>query len=294
MTTSEANATDGLTAYLSRLGLADVPPPTLDTLVDLQRRHLDRVPYDNLDIMLGRPPSVDAHESLARIAAGGRGGYCLTQNGAFALALELLGYDVTPRRGRVWTRPEDRFPERSDFFNHLVLIVDELETDANQGGRWWPDVGLGDGFVDPLPLTLGDHEQGGFCYRLEGAPRLGWSFWHDPRGTFTGIEAFRGLPDGALEECHEHLSTSPDSPFTRLLVAIRRTVGGIDTVRGCVLSRLDDDGLEQTDLVSYDEWRGALCDVVRLPLDDVGEDELRGLFDRMLEGHRAWDAAGRP
>ena len=283
-----------LAAYLDRLGVAETPAATLEALVDLQRRHLDRVAYDNLDIMLGRPASVGAVDSLRRIGRGGRGGYCLSQNHAFALALELLGYDVTLRRGRVWSRPEDRHPADPESFNHLVIIVDELETRANPGGRWWPDVGLGDGFLDPLPLTLGEHEQDGFCYRLEGAPRLGWSFWHDPRGTFTGIETFRRLPEGSLEECHRHLSTSPDSPFTRVLVSMRRTTTGIDTVRGCVLTRLDRDGVDQVDLTSYDEWRAALTGVTLLPVDDVAEDELRRLFDRMVVAHQAWDEAGRP
>ena len=51
-------------AYLSRLGIDVPPPPTLDSLFLLHQRHLERVPYENLAIMLGRPPSVDAVASL--------------------------------------------------------------------------------------------------------------------------------------------------------------------------------------------------------------------------------------
>ena len=46
-------------AYLRRLGVDGDLPPTLETLVALHRAHLDAVPYENLGIMLGRPPSVD-------------------------------------------------------------------------------------------------------------------------------------------------------------------------------------------------------------------------------------------
>ena len=59
-------------AYLGRLGIEVPPPPTLDALFLLHRRHLERVPYENLAIMLGRPPSVDAVASLERIGAAAR------------------------------------------------------------------------------------------------------------------------------------------------------------------------------------------------------------------------------
>ena len=64
MPRSEATA-----AYLRRLGVEGDLPPTYDTLVLLHRAHLDAVPYENLATMLGRPPSVDPAESLARVGA---------------------------------------------------------------------------------------------------------------------------------------------------------------------------------------------------------------------------------
>ena len=67
-TRSEATA-----AYLARLGVDAALPPTYDTLLRLHRAHLDAVPYENLGIMLGRPPSVDPGASLARVGAGGLG-----------------------------------------------------------------------------------------------------------------------------------------------------------------------------------------------------------------------------
>ena len=64
MRRSEATA-----AYLRRVGIdADAElPPTYDTLLVLHRAHLDAVPYENLSIMLGRPPSADPLDSLARV-----------------------------------------------------------------------------------------------------------------------------------------------------------------------------------------------------------------------------------
>jgi N-hydroxyarylamine O-acetyltransferase len=67
-------------AYLSRLGIEAPPPPTSDMLFLLHHRHLEQVPYENLGIVLGRPPSVDAIASLERIGEVGRAGYCFHHN----------------------------------------------------------------------------------------------------------------------------------------------------------------------------------------------------------------------
>jgi len=79
--------------YLTRLGLDADLPPTLETLVALHRAHVQQLPYENLDIMLGRPPSVVPADSLARVAATGRAGYCFHQNGAVELpgGAEVVG-----------------------------------------------------------------------------------------------------------------------------------------------------------------------------------------------------------
>ena len=67
---------DAVAMYLSRLGLPGNLAPTAQTLAQLQRRHQDAVPYENLAIMLGRPDSTDPVQTLERIAAGGNAGYC--------------------------------------------------------------------------------------------------------------------------------------------------------------------------------------------------------------------------
>ena len=93
-----------VTRYLSRLGFTAGPGPTAAALAELQRRHLDAVPYENLAIMLGRPDSTDPAETLERIAAGGNAGYCFHHNGAFEVVLRALGFAVERRSGHVWGR----------------------------------------------------------------------------------------------------------------------------------------------------------------------------------------------
>jgi N-hydroxyarylamine O-acetyltransferase len=280
-------------AYLERLGLDADLPPSIESLVAIHRAHVEQVPYTNLDIMLGRPPSVVPADSLERIVALGRGGYCFHQNGALGAVLLDLGYAVERRHGHVWTRPEHR---DSTDLTHLVLLVSGLPTDANPAGRWWPDVGIGEGPIDPVPLVTGVVVDGPFRFEvnLAGNGSEGWSFANDPTGTFTGLEV-RRLPAGAREvdAAHAALSTPPRGAFTRILVVQRRDPLGSDTVRGCTAVRIDAGGTDRRDLTSYDDWRGAL-DAIGLAPADVDADELRALFDRSLASHRAWDEAGRP
>lgn len=278
-------------AYLQRLGLDADLPPTVESLVAIHRAHASLVPYTNLDIMLGRPPSTVPSDSLARILATGRAGYCFHQNGAMEAALLDLGYAVERRHGHVWTKPEQ--PEGAEL-SHLVLLVTGLATESNPGGRWWPDVGLGEGPIDPVPLIEGDVLDGPFRFTVSQVTDDTWSFANDPTGSFAGLEV-RDLPtdQAAVEVGHAALSTPPAGAFTRVLVVQRRDPLGCDTVRGCVATRIDADGVRTSDLTTYDAWRDALG-AVGLSVADVPADDLHGLFERSLASHRAWDEAGRP
>ncbi|MCY0952697.1 hypothetical protein [Streptomyces sp. H27-S2] len=62
--------------YLRRLGVTGHGRPCAEGLFALQRAHLERVAYDNIDIQLGRPPGIDPERSARRVAAGGGGYLC--------------------------------------------------------------------------------------------------------------------------------------------------------------------------------------------------------------------------
>ena len=284
-------AATAVAGYLRRIGLGPDLPPTLGTLTAIHRHHLAAVPYENLEIMLGRPPSTDPRACLERVVEVGRAGYCFHQNGALEVVLRELGFAVQRRHGQVLT--DDATPRGS--LNHLVLVVSGLPTPENPGGRWWPDAGLGDAFVDPLPLVEGEHVQDGFRYRLEDVSDDGWLFRHDPTGTFTDLHV-TDAPVGEAEvlAAHRHLATPPDGRFTQVLAVLRRDSGGVDVLRGCVRSRVEPGGtVARDELTSYDAWRAGLVEL-RVGLADVAEEELRDLFERSLAVHRAWVAEGRP
>lgn len=294
--------TTQLAGYLSRLGLEDRPPPTLAGLREVHRAHVARVPYDNLSIMLGRPDPVAPTAGVARVAAGGRLGYCFHQNGAFEWLLSELGFSVSRRHGHVWFRPED---ELGTTLNHLVLVVSGLQDDGNPGGHWWADAGLGEGFAEPLPLVRGDHVVEGWSYGIGagyGAQAAGrptgpaaWTYRHLRGGVLQGIVVTsRDHSAAAIADAHRTLSAGADAPFRRTVVAQRIDGPAQRTVRGVVHHVLTPAGRDQRDLTSYDEWRAALVDDLLVSVDDVTDDEWRSLWDRTTAAHRAWDEAGRP
>jgi N-hydroxyarylamine O-acetyltransferase len=277
-----------LAAYLRRLGYDAAPPATLETLVELHRRHLARIPYDNLSIQLGTPDSVDPAACVRRVGRVGRLGYCFHQNTAAEVLLRALGFDVERRHGHVWTGEPS-----GDSLNHLVLVVRCPEAPERP---WWFDVGLGDAFADPLPLAVGEYvDLAGFRYAIDDVADDGWSFRHDPAGTFSGVHvSVAGSAEADVAAAHEVLSTSPTSGFVRLLAVLRRDASGVDILRGCMLLRVGSARTDEREVTTYADWRAALTDAVGLPVDDVDPEALRALFDRTLVGHREWIAGRQP
>ncbi|RPF41285.1 arylamine N-acetyltransferase [Streptomyces sp. Ag109_G2-6] len=280
---------DDLTGYLRRIGVADPGSPSVEGLYALARAHVERVPFENLDIQLGRPPGIDPALSVRRIAAG-HGGYCFHLNGAFAALLEGLGYDVTRHLGGMHADPE----ARDAGGDHLALTV-------RVGGReHFVDVGMGDGPLEPLPLRAGAYEQG-FAYRLEplavtwdeGASEGdGWSLRRD--GVPTPRMNFRSAPASmaGFEPAHRWLSTAEESPFRQSFVMLRRTGRGIDRLHGRMLIHTAVDGARTVrELTGADEFYGAVEEVFGRALDDVTPEDRAALWDRVTRAHEAWRAA---
>src|SRR5689334_2014409 len=137
-----------LSRYLDRIGYTGFREPTAEVLRQIHRAHLFTVPFENLDIALGREIVCDEEPFLRKIVDRRRGGFCYELNGAFATLLRELGFAVTLLSGRVPRQDGSLSPE----FDHLALRVDLEEL-------WLADVGFGDSFLDPLRLATGAEQQ---------------------------------------------------------------------------------------------------------------------------------------
>lgn len=132
-------------AYLERIGYAGPTGPTLATLRALHRVHLLAVPFENLDIGLGRPIVLDETAVFAKIVGRRRGGFCYELNGLFAALLRALGFRVTLLAASVRRSLAAEEPTFGPDYDHLCL---RLDLDR----PWLVDVGFGDSFLYPLQL----------------------------------------------------------------------------------------------------------------------------------------------
>jgi arylamine N-acetyltransferase len=240
---------------------------------------------------MGHLWTVDQQQSFVRVATQRRGGYCFHLNGAFALLLDALGYDVSLHVGGVHG-PDG--PEEDRMTNHLVLTVDGLADESNPGGSWYVDAGLGDALYDVLPLTDGEHRQDPHTYALSRSDGTvgDWHFRHDPSGSFTGM-VFRAEQTtiDVFAPRNEFLSTSPESGFVQTMTMQRRDAQGIDILRGKVLRRVDGATSDSRTLATRSEWFDGLRDVFGVTLDDVGADDRDRLWARVSATHDAWQAS---
>jgi len=85
----------------------------------LHVRHLLSVPFENLDIHLGRPIILDQELFYNKIVRDRRGGYCYELNGCFAWLLRELGFGVSMLSARVAGKNGGFSPD----FDHMTLLV---------------------------------------------------------------------------------------------------------------------------------------------------------------------------
>ena len=272
--------------YLRRLGVDDPGAPSLAALSALHRAHVERVPYEVLDIQLGRPSTLDPRETVERVLRG-RGGYCVQVNSAFATLLSALGYDLTWHAALIQAGAE---PPAAGLPSapHLAATV------RLDGELWLVDPGFGDGLHDPVPLRAGAFQQGPFTMRLGPSDVTpgGWRFDHDPRGAITGMDfALTPAAHAEFADWHEPLCTWPDSRLVRAATVLRRDAGNIYSLIGCMLRHTDATGRTVRELATQDDWYGALTEVFRLNLDDIDELDRARLWAKVRGAHEAWLAA---
>lgn len=137
-----------LNAYLRRIGWSGGTAPTYATLAGILEAHMRAIPYENLDVLLGRPVRLDIESLQNKLVHAHRGGYCFEQVTLFATALESLGFEPVRHSARVLLYvPVHEAPR-----THMFLTVSLPE------GVFVLDPGLG-GMAPrlPVPLTPDSH-----------------------------------------------------------------------------------------------------------------------------------------
>jgi len=210
-----------LDAYLTRVAMP--ARPTLDSigLGRLQHAHRLAIPFEDLDVVLGRGIAIDSMAVFAKLVTARRGGYCFEHNRLFLDALAALGFTARPLLARVWIAATEVPPQTHTF---ALVTID--------GQDWIADTGFGGSYTPVLPLADGAQAQApdGAQFRLE-ATGGGWMLLRDgdpmttdgrgatggfqPQYSFTLAEVF----DADLLLGNHWTSTAPASRFTQTAIA---------------------------------------------------------------------------
>ena len=261
-------------AYRERVGYDGDLEPTAETLRRLHRAHVRAIPFENLDVVLGRGVSLEMDAMQDKLLRRDRGGYCYEHNLLFAALLERVGFSVARLTARI--RMGRNEPQAS---GHMLLRVDA------EGSSWLADVGFGaQRLLEPILLEDGaTSRQGGWTYRLDRDEGAGASW------------ALRVLrPDGwfdlygfTLEPRHHadyvvynyYTSTNPDSPFVRGVVAMRTGPRRRQTLIGRRFTTAYPDGSIEYRELAGAEPIGVLRGAFGITLEPGEEARLRSIYD---------------
>ena len=200
-----------LQQYLRRIGVVGELPATPATLQALHLAHATHIPFENIDVLLGRGIDLDPAALERKLVASERGGYCFEHNLLFATVLEDLGFKVTLLSGRVRAGAESIRPR-----THMLLLV------TFPGSRWIADVGFGSGgLLFPVPFDpAAESAQFHWTYRVvpEGAA---WVMQSRREGDWADLYVFTLDAHERIDYdvLNHYTSTYPRSVFRSNLIA---------------------------------------------------------------------------
>lgn len=263
-----------LDAYFARIGYRGSRKPNLETLQALQSLHPSKIPFEAIDVLLGREIRLSPEALEEKLIRRKRGGYCFEQNNLFKNVLTALGFEVEGLIGRVvWLVPPENLPRPR---THMVLRV------TLEGESWLVDVGFGS-IVPTMPLRIGTEE-------AQKTPHDNYRLIHkdgqlilqaELEENWTPVYEISLEPQFLVdyELASWFTSTYPASNFRKSLMVSRTTpeyraalLENRLTIRPCK-------GEVQRDFLSVEQLEQALIDVFGLPV----EPEWRPVLEKAVE-----------
>lgn len=214
-----------LDSYLARLDLPARPTRDAAGLSRLQHAHRLAIPFENLDVRLGRRIAIDSDAVAAKLVTAKRGGYCFEQNRLLLDALAALGFTARPLLARVWLGA-GAVPPLTHTLSLVTIDAQHWIADAGFGGSYAPVMPLAEGAVAEAPdgarfrLTRADERAGeeGWLLLRDGDPAT-----TDGRGTGEGWQPQYSFTTAIVHDSDlamgNHWSMSaPASRFTNTTV----------------------------------------------------------------------------
>jgi len=210
--------------YFRRLGIEQTSvSASPENLKLLQKQHLLRVPFENLDIHWQRPINLDVERFYRKIVVENRGGFCYELNGLFYKLLREIGFQSRMISARVG----DGKGVFGEEYDHMAILT------AIDGEEYLVDVGFGSFTAAPLKFVLDleqSDENGVFLIRKFDESYFevlkkdaeAWKSEYIFTPSERDLSEFAGM-------CRFH-QTSPESHFTRGKVCSLMTNGGRKTL----------------------------------------------------------------
>jgi N-hydroxyarylamine O-acetyltransferase len=260
-----------ISSYFARIGYAGSRAPTLATLNAIAARHVESIPFENLDVLLGRPICIDLPAIENKLVRQHRGGYCFEHNTLLLHALGALGFSVTALSARSCYRAPARDARpRTHMLLRVELDGESYLVDGGFGGqsltsalRLAPDVRQDTPHEPRRIVREGSWE--GLARRVPDAVLVHQALlgdtWHDLY-EFT----LERMPPPDREMGSWYTSAHPRSHFREHLMVARATPEGRVTLQDRELTLRQRDGrANRRVLQTHGELLDALAEHFELP-----------------------------
>lgn len=208
--------------YLKRINFNGEVSTDFQFLKSLHRAQHTCIPFENLDIWLGRSIHLDPESIFEKLVRRRRGGYCFELNGLLLMALKAFGFDARPLLGRVHVSGE---PTGRSHQVSLVTIKDE---------KWIVDLGFG-AESPPVPIPLVPYQAVSFenqTYRLIESELFGFMLQNKSDAAWKNLYSFdlSHVVDMDIKYGNYYTSTHPDSFFKIARIAALPVKNGLLTL----------------------------------------------------------------
>ena len=238
-----------LDGYLARIRWNGPREATYATAAGVLRAHMTHIPFENLDVLLGRGIRIDSDSVYAKLVVARRGGYCFEQGALLQSALVHLGFNPVVHTARVIQLR----PRSEAALTHMFIT---LEFDD---GRFVLDPGYG-GLAPLVPVPLeADARDGRDLHRMV---RQGneWVLEAHLDGAWTALWSSMLEPAEPVDflMANHFVSTFATSPFVADLMLRAITSTGRVSVRNRAVTRRRDGYEDKTVIESRTALRALL------------------------------------
>ena len=252
--------TFSLDGYLARIGWTGSRDPTFETAARVLRAHMTHIPFENLDVLLGRGVRIDRDSVYTKLVASHRGGYCFEHGVLLQAALEHLGFAPAVHTARVIMLR----PRSEAALTHMLLTL------PLDGRTFVLDPGFGGHApLVPVPLEADAHDGNDLhrIVRLAGE----WTLEAHIDGTWLPLWSSTIEPAEPVDfvMANHFVSTFPASPFVTSLMLRAITPAARVSVMNRALTRRCGGREEKQVIASRAALRGLLVEDFGFDLPDV-------------------------